>query len=287
MITSIQKKCFGAVLFFLLLTGCSAFDVVNSLVPNRGYTRTSNIAYGKFPRQTLDLYQPKNAQPNASIVIFFYGGSWSSGHKEDYRFVAQALSSRGFIAVLPDYRLYPTVAFPVFVQDGALAFRWVHDHAASFGGDPKHIYLMGHSAGAHIAALLALDGRYLNAVGLDRSDIRAMAGLAGPYDFRISPKYRPALNLHSTTEPVNPDIEPINFVDGHEPPMLLLQGGQDHTVDPANAVRLADRIHQFNGEVKVIFYPSRGHVGLVQALAFPFRWLAPVLNDTTEFFREH
>jgi acetyl esterase/lipase len=283
-----MNRSHGWVFFLLLLlTGCSAFDVVNTMVPRCGYRRTSNIAYGILPRQTLDVYQPKDAKPSSSIVIFFYGGSWSSGNKDNYLFVGQALASRGFIAVLPNYRLYPSVAFPAFVQDGALAVRWVHDHATELGGDPNHIYLMGHSAGAHIAALITLDGRYLNAVGLDRSNIRATAGLSGPYDFRISPKYRPALNIHSTTAPVNPDVEPILFADGHEPPMLLLQGGKDHIVDPANATRLADRIDELGGEAKVILYPNLGHVGVVAALAWPFRWLAPVLDDTTTFFHQH
>jgi len=147
---------------------------------------------------------------------------------------------------------------------------------------------MGHSAGGHIAALLTLDGRYVQAVGLNRSDIRATVGLAGPYDFPVSPGYHKLFGAASATQPVSPEIEPINFVDGREPPMLLLQGGGDATVDPGNAIRLADKIRRMGGQVQVIIYPKRGHVSLVAGFAYPLRWFEPpVLADAVAFFHRH
>ncbi len=143
--------------------------MLDSLVPQGSYVRTPDVAYGALPRQRLDVYRPREVRRDARIVVFFYGGYWQSGRKEDYRFVAEALTSRGLIAVMPDYRLYPEVTFPGFVEDGALAVKWVHDHAAEIGGDAGRVYLMGHSAGGHIAALLTLDEHYLREVGLDRS----------------------------------------------------------------------------------------------------------------------
>jgi acetyl esterase/lipase len=271
----------------LFTPGCNRFYILDMMVPSTGYHRISDFSYGNLPRQKLDVYQPKEAKPNGIIVIFFYGGYWTNGEKQSYRFVGEALSSQGFIAVLPDYRLYPKVIFPAFVQDGAEAVRWVHDHARDIGGDPQHIYVMGHSAGAHIASLLTLDPSYLGAVGLDRSAIRGFVGLAGPYDFPMDDNLRPIFGIHSATQPVNPAIEPINSVDGHEPPMLLLQGSIDNVVDPGNATRLSDRIKKFGGKVQVIMYPSLEHGGIVLALASPFRWLAPVLHDATEFFLTH
>jgi acetyl esterase/lipase len=270
------------------LSGCSRFTLLNALVPSCGYTRIASIPYGALPRQSLDVYRPpRRPSGTLGIVVFFYGGDWQNGTKEDYRFVAEALTSRGFIAVLPDYRLYPAVTFPAFIGDGALAFRWVHDHAREIGGDPGHVYLMGHSAGAHIVAMLTLNAQYLNHVGLDRSAIRATAGLSGPYDFVPSPDDRGVFSMarDDTTPP--PQIEPINFVDGHAPPMLLLQGLKDPTVNPANAAELASLIRKRGGDVVYIAYPQRAHVGVVLALAYPFQWLAPVLGDTVRFFREH
>lgn len=273
--------------------GCSSFDILNAMVPSSGYLRVADVPYGAHPRQNLDVYRPRakaksaNA-PAAGVVIFFYGGYWNSGSKADYRFVAQALTSRGFVAVIPDYRLYPDVTFPAFVQDGALAVRWVHDHAARIGGDPQRVYLMGHSAGAHIAALLALDERYLEAIGLSPDAIRATAGLSGPYDFVPGPETRAIFGMSRGDETPPPEINPIHFVDdGHVPPMLLIHGMRDDVVEPANAFHLAQKIRSAGGTVRTITYPKRGHVGVALALACPFRWLAPVLRDVTTFFREH
>lgn len=272
--------------------GCSSFDVLNAMVPSRASLRTSNVPYGAHPRQNLDVYRPrvnaKSAEPPAAgVVVFFYGGYWNSGSKADYRFVAEALTSQGFVAVLPDYRLYPDVTFPAFVEDGALAVRWAHDHAARIGGDPQRIYLMGHSAGAHIAALLTLDEHYLADVGLSTTAICATAALSGPYDFVPGPETRPIFNMSRDDETPPRGINPIHFADdGEAPPMLLIHGQRDDIVEPANAFHLAQRIRGAGGMVRTITYEKRGHVGVALALACPFRWLAPVLRDVTNFFNE-
>jgi acetyl esterase/lipase len=269
------------------LTGCTELQMLNATVSHFGYVRTTNIAYGNDPRQKLDVYVPKKMVPDAKVVIFFYGGSWRDGSKTDYRFVAKALTSRGFIVVLPDYRLYPAVTFPAFVEDGASAVRWVRDNISTYGGDTNQLYLMGHSAGSHIAALLTLDAHYLKAVGLDRNVIRATATLSGPYDFTPNPWDRPVFNQPTNATSIDPQIEPITFVDGKEPPMLLVQGLRDKIVAPSNAVNLAARIRQMGGEVDYITYAKRGHASVVVALASPYHWLAPVLKDVTDYFDGH
>ncbi len=273
--------------------GCSSFDVLNALVPSGGYLRTSDVPYGAHPRQNLDVYRPRaNAKssnaPAAGVVVFFYGGYWDSGSKADYRFVAEALTSRGFVAVLPDYRLYPDVTFPAFVEDGALAVRWAHDHASRIGGDPQRVYLMGHSAGAHIAALLTLDEHYLEDVGLGTGAIRATAALSGPYDFVPGPETRAIFGMSKgDTTPPN-EINPVQFADdGGSPPMLLIHGKRDDIVEPANMYQLARRIRGASGTVRTIAYHRRGHPGIALALARPFRWLAPVLSEVTAFFHQH
>jgi acetyl esterase/lipase len=269
------------------LTGCTSLQWLDVTVSHRGYVATTNIPYGADPRQKLDVYLPQKLRPNAKVVIFFYGGSWREGSKTDYRFVAQALTSCGFIVVLPDYRLYPAVTFPAFVEDGASAVRWVLDNIATYGGDTNHIYLMGHSAGSHIAALLTLDAHYLKAVGLDPNVIRATATLSGPYDFIPNAWDRPVFGQQTNDTSIDPKIEPITFVDGKEPPMLLVQGLRDKIVVPANAVNLAARIQQADGEVQYIIYPKRGHASVVVALVWPYQWLAPVLDNVTDYFNHH
>ena len=276
------------IIFIAFSTGCTRFDLLNAAVPLVGCTRTADIPYGPLPRQKLDVYQPHSDRPGKRIVIFFYGGYWKIGSKDQYRFVGQALSSEDFIAVLPDYRLYPSVIFPAYVLDGALAVKWAHDHAVQLGGDPNHIYLMGHSAGAHIAALLTLDPRYLQAVGLDRSVIRGFAGLSGPYDFKIGPELRPAFGMAPTTGPVNPDIEPITFVRRQTAAHAAAAGAATIRLsNRGNTTRMADRIRATGGQVTAIIYPGKSHADLALALALPFRWIAPVLRETTAFFRSH
>lgn len=291
----IRNRCHtafrGPLLLFALATllqtgGCSRFDLLNATVPSCGYVRTSNLPYGQLQRQTLDVYRPAHPDPDGRVVIFFYGGDWQTGRKADYRFVAQALASKGFVAVLPDYRLYPAVTFPAFVDDGALVVRWARDNVARFGGNPDRLYLMGHSAGAYVAAMLTLDPRYLSKVGLNRNAIRATAALSGPYEFIPSTDDLPVFAM-KPGDPPTPGMEPIDFVDGREPPMLLVHGLKDQTVDSSNATRLAARIEQAGGKVRIILYRDRAHVGVVLSLAASFRWLAPTLEDVSRFFREH
>jgi acetyl esterase/lipase len=279
-----------ALLFATSLTGCTKFEVLNATIPKCGYVRTRNIPYGDQPRLKLDVYRPPCAAPNgtpgAKVVIFLYGGDWTSGNKSDYFFVAQALASKGFVAVLPDYRLYPEVVFPKFVEDGAAAIRWTHDHAREFGGDPDHLYLLGHSAGAHIAALLNLDAHYLKAVGIDRSVLRATCALSGPFDFVPGDSDRGAFNMKKGDTP-DPAIEPLHFANGDSPPMLLIQGLADNVVLPKNSIELNQAIKAAGGDVRYLTYRKLDHPGTVLAFAWSFRWLAPVLKDTTAFFNSH
>ncbi len=222
----------------LAASGCTGFDLLNAPISSLGYTRTTDIAYGTKPRQSLDVYRPRDAKPNARVIVFFYGGEWSAGKKANYRFAADALTSKGFVVVLPDYRLYPQVTFPAFVEDGARAIRWTHDNIARFGGDPTHIYLMGHSAGAQIAALLTLDRHYLQEVGLDTHVIRATAAMSGPYFFLPSPDDRPIFKMGPKDVTPDPRIEPIYYARKDAPPMLLLHGAQDKLVDVKEAEQL-------------------------------------------------
>jgi len=241
---------------------------------------TGSIAYANGARHTLDVCRPKSATA-APVVVFFYGGGWRSGSKRIYRYVAKALARRGYVAVLPDYRIYPQARYPDFLDDGAQAMRWVKDNAKRFGGDPQKIFLMGHSAGAHIAAMLAIDATWLQKVGLAPGrDIAGLIGISGPYDF---------LPLKDETLKIifggasRPETQPISHVTAGAPPALLLTGDKDDVVGSGNSTRLAERLRAAGNEATAVIYPRIGHYIIVAAIAPIVRSLVPILRDTDAF----
>jgi len=256
--------------------------VLNALAPRDGVTLTRDIRYADGPRHTLDVYAPRPGAAPAAVVVFFYGGGWEDGSKDIYRFVGATLAARGVLTVIPDYRLYPEVRFPAFMDDAAKAVAWSHANANRFGGDPHRLFLMGHSAGGQIATLLALDGSYLKAVDLSpQRNLCGVIGLAGPYDF---------LPLHSETLKTifGPEAErwrsqPINFVSSQAPPMLLLAGSGDQTVDPGNTLRLAARLRLAGVPVADELYPGVGHKALIAAFSRPLSFIAPVREAVLRF----
>lgn len=266
------------------LVGCSGQALVNALTPRWGYDRHADIAYGDLDRQALDVYVPHDKAAGAPVVVFFYGGSWQSGSKAGYRFVGQALASRGFIAVLPDYRLYPATRFPGFVEDGARAVAWAQAHAADYGGDASHLFVSGHSAGAHIAAMLATDGHYLADAGSSINDLAGFVGISGPYDFL--PIKDPVLQTIFAPRERWPRTQPIHFVNGDEPPTLLMHGGADETVLPKNSRNFAGKINDSGGSAELKIYPGVDHVGMISPFAAPIRFTGSQLDDFAGFIND-
>ncbi|WP_375394480.1 alpha/beta hydrolase [uncultured Sphingomonas sp.] len=271
--------------------GCSPpgiLDTLNSLTPgdSDAHRAATAVAYGPAPRQRLDVWTPKsNGTALRPVVIFFYGGAWVKGSRGDYGFAGRAYAARGFVAVVPDYRLVPSVRFPAFVQDGALAIRWTRDHAAQFGGDPTRITIAGHSAGAYIGAMLALDPHYLTDIGVAPTTIRAAALLAGPYDFYPWDDSRAVDAFANWPRPE--ETQPIHYARADAPPMWLAAGTADTTVKPRNSVALADRLKASGAPVRLREYHGKSHVDLVMGLSKPFRGRAPTLDDSAAFLMAH
>lgn len=278
---------FGAMLggfLLLVLTGCSPVKVLNALTPDDTFHSTTGIAYGEDPRQKLDVYVPRQPLKDAPVVVFFYGGSWNSGARGDYAFVGEALASRGIVAVLADYRLYPQVRYPLFLEDSARAVAWTRAHIRKFSGNPQRLYLMGHSSGAYNAAMLALDPGLLNAVGMSPEDLSGWIGLAGPYDFLPieNPQVRPVFFWPDSP----PQSQPINHVRSGEPPALLIAATKDNLVNPArNTAGLARKLREAGVPVQDLYYSRPNHVTLVASLSRPLRRLAPVLDQVVAFVR--
>lgn len=271
----------------LCLTACQAalFGAINAGTPDAGVVAERGIVFEPRHGLALDVYRPRDATA-APVVVFFYGGAWQDGKRAWYRWAGETLARHGVVAVVPDYRKYPQVRLDGFMHDAARAVAWAHAHAPAYGGDPDALFLMGHSAGAHIGALLATDAHWLDAVGLDPSRLRGFIGLAGPYDF-LPLREQVYIDLFGSEASEQRRSQPVDFVDGDEPPMLLLQGGEDGTVAPRNARSLADALHAVGEPAQVRMYPGVGHAGLLLALSRPFRGRAPALDDALRFIDAH
>ena len=263
-----------------LLPACSGQKLLNTLTPGTGYARASNLVFDQATGLKADVYTPTGAV-NAPVVVFFYGGRWSEGSKDLYEFVGAALAKQGMVAVVPDYRLYPSVKFPAFVEDSAKAVRWAHDNAVRYGGDVNRLFVMGHSAGAYNAAMLATDESYLKTVGGSRTWLKGMIGLAGPYDFLpftdadIKDMFGPPERYEST--------QPINHVDGKNPPMLLMHGEDDLAVFPRNSRNLAHKVNAAGGVVETVFYTKLSHSWIVATLSTLLQNQSDVMAYTKDF----
>ncbi|MGV8856533.1 MAG: alpha/beta hydrolase [Devosia sp.] len=246
-----------------------------------------DIAYGADPRQKLDIYAPRQERRNQAqlpVVVFIYGGSWSDGSRADYDFVGRALAAQGFVTVVVDYRLLPAVEYPAFLNDCALAVQWVADHIAEHGGDPGRIALMGHSAGAYNAVMLALDPSLLARRDLLKR-VRCVVGLSGPYDFFPFDGAITLRTFGAVREPMA--TQPVHFVSPSAPPMFLGTGEKDSLVYPRNTVALARRLRVVGVTVEERHYQMLGHPGPLLALGRPARPIAPVLKDVATFLHCH
>ncbi len=274
----------GAVVLLLATAACAPLATLNALAASEDHTRVGDLAYGPLPRQRLDIYRPAGAAPPGGwpVVVFFYGGSWNSGERAQYGFVGAALASRGMLTLVADYRLYPEVRFPAFLADSALALTWGLTHAADHGGNPQRVFVMGHSAGAYNAAMLALDPRWLAATGHAPKELAGFIGLAGPYDFlpMTNPDAQPVF-FHPDYPP---DTQPMAFAGAQAPRSFLAAGATDNLVDPErNTATLAARLKAAGAPVSLHRYARANHLTLIGAFSLPLRWLAPVLDDVAGF----
>jgi acetyl esterase/lipase len=268
----------------LLLSACStlSFGVANLPARFARSHRDGDVRFGPQGWQKLDVYRPAHAAAPVPVIVFWYGGSWIEGNKEDYRFVGAALAGLGYVAVLPEYRLYPQVRFPQFLGDAAAAVAWVEGHAADYGGDPHRIVLMGHSAGAHMAAMLAMNDAYLREAGADPGDIRALIGLSGPYQLTPNDATLEAI----FAAPYTPrDWQVLPFVSARAPASLLIHGAADEVVWPRNSEQLAAALRADGVPVVLKIYPGRAHAATVAALSWVLRWRSPTLADIGDFMR--
>ncbi len=267
-----------ALLTTALLGACgSEQDFADALTPRRGYQRRQDIAYGAHPRQRLDVYRPEPARAEGPVALFLHGGSWNSGSKDQYRFLGEAFCARGITTVVANYRLYPEVRFPTFLEDAARAFAWLNAEGREALPRGSRV-IVGHSAGAHMAMMLALDRRWLDAARAHPP--AGVIGLAGPYDFALRGELLRA--VFGGDDPAAG--QPITFADRPGPPLLLQHGLADTVVLPVQSMRLAARRRDARQPVTLTTYADLGHIAIIGAIAAAVRWSAPpVLNDIADF----
>jgi acetyl esterase/lipase len=273
----------------LSLSGCHdvLFAGLNTTDEHKNIGAESHVVFDAQHHLALDVYRPVDAD-HAPIVVFFYGGDWMRGKRQWYRFAGAALAAHGVIVVIPDYRKYPKVKMEGFMQDAAHAVAWTRDHAEQIGGDPQSIFLMGHSAGGQIAALLATDPTWLEAEGMRPRDLAGFIGLAGVYDFvPIATKEKDMIGMFGKTLAEQRRAQPVSFVHGAEPPMLLLHGTADHEVDPSNSKSLARAMEANHEDVTLKLYRGVGHSALLFSMSRPMRDHAPTLDDVLAFIHAH
>ena len=279
----------GSGIWFWSKTDPQKLDFADRIAPGaseHNQAPLTRIAYGDDARQKLDIYLPKqNAAGGSAVLIFFHGGSWRDGEREGYGFLGRAFAARGFVTVIADYRKAPRVRFPAFVEDTAAAIAWVHANIAKHDGDADRIFVMGHSAGAHIAMMTALDPQWLAAQNLTPDVIKGVIGLAGPYDFL--PLTSDSSKIALGQWPDLTETQPITFARGDAPPLLLLTGDKDTVVKPRNSKILSEKIQALGGQQQLRIYPGVGHADIIMAVARPFRQKAPVVADVVNFINAH
>jgi acetyl esterase/lipase len=259
----------------LLLAGCESALFAFA---NRGLAAPdATVAYDPARGLSLDVYRPAARDTPAPTVLFLYGGAWRRGERWQYQFVGRRLADAGMLAIVADYRTFPDARFPGFVEDAARAAAWASANAGDFGGNGQ-LFLAGHSAGAHIAALLGTDARHLEAVGLAPGRLAGVIGLAGPYDFAIDGGLRDVFGPQAQWS----RTQPVDFVDGDEPPFLLIHGTRDRRVEVVDSRILGSRLVDAGVDARVALLPDGGHDAPLLGLYSPDRW-PRVMSEITRF----
>lgn len=279
-------KVIAVLLFALILSSCvnTGLGLINGIAKSGKYSVSKDISYGPHEQNKLDLYLPKTQKISATIV-FFYGGCWgqcSALEKHHYLFVAEALTQQGYAVVIPDYRKYPDVKFKEIMEDAENAVLWTGQNSQKYAIENKSLFIMGHSAGAQIGAMLVADEGCLEESLLH---VGGFIGLAGPYDFYpFSDDYMYQL-FSSENDYFN--SQPINYINGNEPPFLLIHGKNDKKVSPKNAINISAKLSKFQVDHELIMPEKKSHIGVLINMAKPFRKNALVLSAINDFVGKH
>ncbi len=224
------------------------------IVRNVEYATGGEYAGG---RGKLDLYIPAGDGPHP-VILFFHGGGLYNGDKATLVELGPRFASLGYLVAAPNYRLSPEYAYPAYIEDAATAFRWAWDHVPEYGGDRDRIAVSGGSAGGHIAALLSVDGRYLDAQGLGLSHIRASLPITGLMNAERAGRERHLLTWRADPELVG-EASPIRYVAADLPPMLITVADGDTEIRRTQNVEMFEAMKMAGAEVEFEWLVDRTH----------------------------
>tara|TARA_Y100000589_G_scaffold107115_1_gene101644 strand:+ start:186 stop:1223 length:1038 start_codon:yes stop_codon:yes gene_type:complete len=244
-----------------------------------------DLSYGPHPRHVLDVVT-SDACRNAPVILFFHGGSWRWGQKDYHREIGRQFAKKGVVFATANYRLHPEVTFPSFPEDAARAASWVRKEIDSHGGDGENLFLMGHSAGAHSACMVALDPVYLAKWKGNLSWIRGVIAMSAPYKFDPEKEF-----LYRSVFPESLDRNstmPAYRVGRRDaPPFLLMHGRFDPLIRYELSEAFAGAIRESGGIALNKVYASHGHFSLIRRTTSWHLWPQPLLRDVLEFVEAH
>lgn len=300
--TGINRESFRRILSLLVVfgllvvaTGCGVpvkhipalYDAIQTSKEFRtSYSElTADIPYldNAIDLQKLDIYKPKTKEP-APVLVFIHGGFWQSGHRSEYAALGKTFCARGFVTVLVDYRLAPEVTYPVFSEDGAAAVNWVMKNIEKYGGDPNRVFLAGHSAGAQIVADLVTNDVFRNKLDFDLKKLRGVVILSGPFDFSTGR----ATDIMIIKKVMQTDdnferSQPIRYIRGDVPPMLIINGGDDNLTGEKQAADYAKAMKAAGAFVRYEMIPKGDHYTIVLDMV-PGQE-GPTLDVMMDFFK--
>jgi acetyl esterase/lipase len=267
----------------LSAAACAPVKILNAITPSASFEKDKNVSYGPFDRQKLDIYRAETSKPASPLLVFVHGGSWDSGSKDLYKFLAEGFTSEGYDVVVPNYRLYPEVKYPAFVEDTAKAIAFT---AEKFPDRP--LVVMGHSAGGYnmLMAMMRPNFYPSDAPPACRS-VAGLVSLAGPtgiialgsepyitmFPERMFGSDAPMNNVKLRAGSAAPQLPPVFF--GH--------GLKDTTVYPQNSEKLAAKIIAAGGAAVVKTYEGLGHTDVVKVLSRHFDDDAELKADILTF----
>lgn len=254
--------------------------------PPRAFQAITDVAYYDGPdahpvKHRLDLFVPDGAK-DAPVLLFVHGGGWTSGDKNLYSFIGRAFAEQGFVTAVINYRLSPEVQHPAHIEDVARAFVWVYRNISQYGGTSEKIFVMGHSAGGHLTALLALDEKYLQAHGLTLAAIKGAIPISGVYDVTGM------LNLYRTVFGADPqqrwDASPLAHVGPTKPPFFVIYAQFDFPGLDTQGQQLFALLKQNHNEAALFETPGKDHVTIIASIGTTND---PTTEEILQFLHRH